>query len=80
MKPGVMLINTSRGGLIDTGAVIEGLKSGRIGHLGLDSGRSHLRSTIPSSERLWGGRPMERKATTQSFRAADGPGGDRLSL
>jgi D-lactate dehydrogenase len=36
MKPGAMLINTSRGGLIDTGAVIEGLKSGRIGHLGLD--------------------------------------------
>jgi D-lactate dehydrogenase len=36
MKPGVMLINTSRGGLIDTGAVIDGLKSGRIGHLGLD--------------------------------------------
>ena len=36
MKPGVMLINTSRGGLIDTNAVIDGLKSGRIGHLGLD--------------------------------------------
>jgi D-lactate dehydrogenase len=36
MKPGVMLINTSRGGLIDTRAVIEGLKSGRIGYLGLD--------------------------------------------
>jgi len=36
MKPGVMLINTSRGGLIDTGAVIDGLKSGRIGNLGLD--------------------------------------------
>jgi D-lactate dehydrogenase len=36
MKPGVMLINTSRGGLIDTAAVIDGLKSGRIGHLGLD--------------------------------------------
>jgi D-lactate dehydrogenase len=36
MKPGVMLINTSRGGLIDTTAVIDGLKSGRIGHLGLD--------------------------------------------
>jgi len=36
MKPGVMLINTSRGGVIDTGAVIEGLKSGRIGWLGLD--------------------------------------------
>jgi len=36
MKPGAMLINTSRGGLIDTGAVIDGLKSGRIGNLGLD--------------------------------------------
>jgi D-lactate dehydrogenase len=31
-----MLINTSRGGLIDTVAVIEGLKSGQIGALGLD--------------------------------------------
>ncbi|MDV2077789.1 2-hydroxyacid dehydrogenase [Marinobacter xestospongiae] len=36
MKPGVMLINTSRGALIDSRAVIAGLKSGRIGHLGLD--------------------------------------------
>lgn len=36
MKSGVMLINTSRGGLIDTKAVIEGLKSKRIGYLGLD--------------------------------------------
>ncbi len=36
MKRGVMLINTSRGGLVDTPAVIAGLKSGRIGALGLD--------------------------------------------
>jgi D-lactate dehydrogenase len=36
MKPGVMLINTGRGALIDTQAVIEALKSGRIGYLGLD--------------------------------------------
>jgi D-lactate dehydrogenase len=36
MKRGVMLINTSRGGLIDTRAVIDGLKSRRIGYLGLD--------------------------------------------
>jgi D-lactate dehydrogenase len=36
MKHGVMLINTSRGGLVDTRAVIDGLKSGRIGALGLD--------------------------------------------
>jgi D-lactate dehydrogenase len=36
MKRGVMIINTSRGAIIDTLAVIEGLKSGRIGYLGLD--------------------------------------------
>lgn len=36
MKHGVMLINTSRGAVIDTRAVIDGLKSGRIGYLGLD--------------------------------------------
>jgi D-lactate dehydrogenase len=36
MKRGVMLINTSRGGLIDTQAAIEGLKSGQIGYLGID--------------------------------------------
>lgn len=36
MKDGVMLINTGRGALVDTMAVVEGLKAGRIGHLGLD--------------------------------------------
>lgn len=36
MKMGVMLINTGRGGLVDTRAVIAGLKSGKIGYLGMD--------------------------------------------
>ena len=36
MKTGVMLVNTSRGALIDTKAVINGLKSRQIGHLALD--------------------------------------------
>lgn len=36
MKSGVMLVNTSRGGLIDTQAVINGLKSEKIGYLALD--------------------------------------------
>ncbi len=36
MKTGVMLINTGRGALIDTKAVIKALKSGKIGYLGLD--------------------------------------------
>lgn len=36
MKTGVMLVNTSRGGLINTKAVIQGLKTKQIGHLALD--------------------------------------------
>ena len=36
MKKGVMIINTSRGALADTKALIAGLKSGKIGYLGLD--------------------------------------------
>jgi D-lactate dehydrogenase len=36
MKRGMMLINTSRGAVVDTRAVIRGLKEGTIGSLGLD--------------------------------------------
>lgn len=36
MKKGVMIINTSRGALIDTHAVIVGLKKAQIGYLGID--------------------------------------------
>lgn len=36
MKKGVMLINTGRGALIDTKALIQALKSGQVGHAGLD--------------------------------------------
>ena len=35
-KPGVMLINTGRGALIDTPALIQALKSNHIGYAGLD--------------------------------------------
>lgn len=35
-KPGVMIVNTSRGALIDTPAVLDALKDGRIGNLALD--------------------------------------------
>jgi len=36
MKDGVMLINTSRGAVIDASILVSGLKSGKIGYLGLD--------------------------------------------
>lgn len=36
MRQGVMIINTSRGGLIDTKALVRGLKSGKVGSAGLD--------------------------------------------
>jgi D-3-phosphoglycerate dehydrogenase len=36
MRPGVILINTARGAMVDEAAMIEALKSGHIRHTGLD--------------------------------------------
>jgi D-3-phosphoglycerate dehydrogenase len=36
MKPGVILVNTARAGLIDTGAVVAALRDGHIRHAALD--------------------------------------------
>jgi D-lactate dehydrogenase len=36
MKTNVMLINTSRGPVIDTNAVLKGVQNNKIGYLGLD--------------------------------------------
>jgi D-3-phosphoglycerate dehydrogenase len=36
MKPGVMLVNTARGAMVDEAAMIDALKSGHVRHAGLD--------------------------------------------
>lgn len=36
MQRGVMLINTSRGAVVDTAAVVQALKTGHVGYLGID--------------------------------------------
>src|SRR5271165_5117340 len=36
MRPGVILVNTARGALVDEAAMIDALKSGHIRHVGLD--------------------------------------------
>ncbi|WP_237058734.1 2-hydroxyacid dehydrogenase [Microbulbifer sediminum] len=36
MRDGVCLINTSRGAVVDTPAIIQALKSGKLGYLGID--------------------------------------------
>jgi len=46
MKDGVMIINTSRGGLVDSQSAIEALKTQKIGALGMDVYEKRARSLL----------------------------------
>jgi D-lactate dehydrogenase len=54
MKPGAYLINTSRGGLLDTPAILTALESGHLGALGIDV--YELEDEFFFSD--WSGKPM----------------------
>jgi lactate dehydrogenase-like 2-hydroxyacid dehydrogenase len=45
MKRGAMLINTGRGGLVESNALTGALKSGQMGHLGSTSTRKKAASS-----------------------------------
>jgi phosphoglycerate dehydrogenase-like enzyme len=49
MKPGAILVNTSRGPIVDTEAVIEALEGGRLGYAGFDV---YDREPLPADHRL----------------------------
>ena len=78
MKPGGMLINTSRGAVVDTKALIEGLKSGAIGSAALPPAHDPVFRLIHGGRhrRPWwtGWRSHGRRAAPAAVR---GPGAPR---
>jgi phosphoglycerate dehydrogenase-like enzyme len=69
MKPGTILINVSRGGVVDTDALVAALDSGRIAAAGLD---------VTDPEPLPAGHPLwSRNVIITPHSAGQSPGGER---
>lgn len=62
MSPGVMLINTAHGGLVDTEALLRGLDAGHIGYAGLDVFEED--ACLPVEEALLSGCDALRRLTS----------------
>jgi phosphoglycerate dehydrogenase-like enzyme len=69
MKPGVILINVSRGGVVDTNALVEALDSKRVAAAGLDVTDPE---PLPKGHPLW-----SRNVIITPHSAGQSPGGDR---
>jgi phosphoglycerate dehydrogenase-like enzyme len=69
MKPGVILINVSRGGVIDTDALVQALDTKRVAAAGLDVTDPE---PLPKGHPLW-----SRNVIITPHSAGQSPGGDR---
>jgi phosphoglycerate dehydrogenase-like enzyme len=69
MKPGVILINVSRGGVVDTDALVEALNSKRVAAAGLDVTDPE---PLPKGHPLW-----SRNVIITPHSAGQSPGGNR---
>jgi phosphoglycerate dehydrogenase-like enzyme len=69
MKPGVILINVSRGGVVDTGALIDALDAKRVSAAGLDVTDPE---PLPEGHPLW-----SRNVIVTPHTAGQSPGGER---
>ncbi|MGI8551632.1 MAG: D-2-hydroxyacid dehydrogenase [Dehalococcoidia bacterium] len=72
MKPGSILINVTRGEIVDYAALIEALESGKLGGAGLDTAP---KEPLPESDRLWN---MENVIITPHVAGASPHRGDRI--
>ena len=63
MKPGVMLINTSRGSVVNTSDALAALESGQIGYLGLDVYENERDLLLADSEPNASSDPLMRELT-----------------